>query len=98
VDPTDFPRALGYGFSGAEERTTSASVAKFGKDQHRALEDRQGIEAAHLGTFSAEGAPGLVHFGNRKANRELSFFLKRKKEMQIRLLYIAVEELNLGYG
>jgi hypothetical protein len=73
-------------------------VAKLGKDQHRALKDRQGIEAADLGAFSAEGAPGLVHFGNRNANRKFSLFPKRKKEMQIRLLYIAVEELNLGYG
>jgi len=98
LNPADLPGALGNGARRAEERAASASMAELGEDEHRGLENRKSIEPANFGAFPAEGAPGLVHFGNLDAYGKFALFPKRKKKMKIGFFHVAVEELNPGGG
>jgi hypothetical protein len=72
LDESNFPGFFLNGLHRAEERTSAASMADFGKDQNLVFNDGDGVELADFRAFPAMVALFFIHLWNRKGYRDRS--------------------------
>jgi hypothetical protein len=96
LDDADAPRELVKSAPRADEDAAPTAVTQLREDEGRALDDRDGVEAAETRALAAPVAGGCVDLGNRDRDHVCLAHRPVEEEPVVRLLDVAVEELHAG--